>query len=73
VRAEEARGEFDTYDAASIKNGQHLNQVETDQRWNGETRLRGALAYRGRIISFVERFGRVTRVISSANNLPAAP
>ena len=61
IRAEEARGEFDDYDGRSIKNGQHLTPIESDRRWTGETKLRGALVHCGRIIYFVERFGRVTR------------
>ena len=49
------------YDGRSIKNGQHLTPIENDRRWTGETKLRGALVHCGRIIYFVERFGRVTR------------
>lgn len=69
LRLQEARGAFNQYASVAAERAhcyQIAADVATQRTWTGESRIVGRTCESGTMVTFSQRFGRITHVIMSA-------
>lgn len=66
MRSAEATGLMDQVEVETYR-GYKVSRIEDDQRWTGESKVIGRLDESDRTILFVQRMGRIARLIAEAD------